>query len=322
MKKFNSPDTAKKRSILKKDTLYKEETEKLISDSYQKNVSESSETGSAFIPVTTSSIHAPLTISGTSFVPTAKPLKAAIGPKSGSKSHAQPIKFVGLDDDTESVASGRGSPSLSISHAPDTSFLSGGTQRHPPLSPSLSKTLQFPDTPPLPDGALDRRHTFQESDLFGQQDVAPVDSSTVSGSPAHGGHRIHRVPSYCANTSTYGPSRSSTPTTTVAASTVTTTAPPSKSELANSVVGLPLLLATVPIVSPISSTPSNPSSAVQTCTDDKTALQPDAVVESHHPPLLAQPSQQSTTDEDSVFGHEPELSMMSRQSSKESATIS
>lgn len=321
MKKFNSPDTAKKRSILKKDTLYKEETEKLISDTYNKNVADASAgvLGSAFVPITSSSIHASC---GTSFTPATKPLKA-IGPKSGSKTHAQPIKFVGLDDDTESLASGRGSPLLSISHAPDTP-LPSSTQRHPPLSPSMSRTLQFPDTPPLPDGALDRRHTFHDCDLFGQSDVAPVNSSTTSGSPAHsgGGHRIHRVPSYCANTATYGPSRSSTPTTTAASGTVTTSAPLSKSELANSVVGLPLLLATVPIVSPISSAQSNPSSTYQTSRDDTTALQPDAVGESHHRPLLAQPSLQSTTDDDSVFGHENQQSIMSRQSSKESATLS
>ena len=321
LKKFNSPDTAKKRSILKKDTLYKEETEKLISDNYHKNVAETSVslTGSAFVPITASNIHAS---SGASFTPAPKPLKAAV-PKSGSKTHAQPIKFVGLDDETESLASGRGSPLLSISHAPDASFTSSGAQRHPPLSPSLSRTLQFPDTPPLPDGALDRRHTFHDCDLFGQSEVAPVNSSTTSGSPAHsGGHRIHRVPSYCANTSTYGPSRSSTPTTTVASSTVTTTAPPSKSELANSVVGLPLLLATVPIVSPISSSQNVSSSNNQTSRDDTTALQPDAAGESHHRPLLAQPSLQSTTDDDSVFGHENQQSFMSRQSSKESATLS
>lgn len=321
MKKFNSPDTAKKRSILKKDTLYKEETEKLISDNYHKNVAETSVslTGSAFVPITTSSYYS----SGTSFTPATKPLKAV--PKSGSKTHAQPIKFVGLDDETESLASGRGSPLLSISHAHDASFASIGAQRHPPLSPSLSRTLQFPDTPPLPDGALDRRHTFHDCDLFGQSEVAPVNSSTTSGSPAHsGGHRIHRVPSYCANTSTYGPSRSSTPTTTAApTSTVTTTtAPPSKSELANSVVGLPLLLATVPIVSPISSSQSVSSSNYQTSRDDTTALQPDAARESHHRPLLAQSSLQSTTDDDSVFGHENQQSFMSRQSSKESATLS
>lgn len=321
MKKFSSPDTAKKRSILKKDTLYKEETEKLISDNYHKNLAETSVslTGSAFVPITASSIYS----SGTSFTPATKPLKAV--PKSGSKTHAQPIKFVGLDDETESLASGRGSPLLSISHAPDASFASSGAQRHPPLSPSLSQTLQFPDTPPLPDGALDRRHTFHDCDLFGQSEVAPVNSSTTSGSPAHsGGHRIHRVPSYCANTSTYGPSRSSTPTTTIAStSTVTTTtAPPSKSELANSVVGLPLLLATVPIVSPISSSQSVSSSNNQTSRDDTTALQPDAVRESHHRPLLAQSSLQSTTDDDSVFGHENQQSFMSRQSSKESATLS
>lgn len=321
MKKFNSPDTAKKRSILKKDTLYKEETEKLISDTYNKSVAETSAslTGSAFVPITSSNIHASI---GTSFTPATKPLKA-IGPKSGSKTHAQPIKFVGLDDDTESLASGRGSPLLSISHAPDASLPSCGAQRHPPLSPSLSRTLQFPDTPPLPDGALDRRHTFHDCDLFGHSDVAPVNSSTTSGSPAHsGGHRIHRVPSYCANTSTYGPSRSSTPTTTAVTSTVTTSAPPSKSELANSVVGLPLLLATVPIVSPISSAQNISSSVNQTSRDDTTALQPDAAVESHHRPLLAQPSLQSTTDDDSVFGHENQQSIMSRQSSKESATLS
>lgn len=321
MKKFNSPDTAKKRSILKKDTLYKEETEKLISDNYYRNVAETSVslTGSAFVPITTSSIYS----SGTSFTPATKPLKAV--PKSGSKTHAQPIKFVGLDDETESLASGRGSPLLSISHAHDASFASSGAQRHPPLSPSLSRTLQFPDTPPLPDGALDRRHTFHDCDLFGQSEVAPVNSSTTSGSPAHsGGHRIHRVPSYCANTSTYGPSRSSTPTTTAApTSTVTTTtAPPSKSELANSVVGLPLLLATVPIVSPISSSQSVSSSNNQTSRDDTTALQPDVARESHHRPLLAQSSLQSTTDDDSVFGHENQQSFMSRQSSKESATLS
>nr|XP_042899234.1 uncharacterized protein LOC107441203 isoform X1 [Parasteatoda tepidariorum] len=313
MKKFNSPDTSKKRSILKKDSLYKEETEKLISD--HKNAPDYSDmiSGSAFVPISTSNIHDPFT-SYTSSVPSSKALKIA-GPKTGSKSHAQPIKFVGLDDDSDS-ASGRGSPSFSISHCPDSTLLSSGMQRHQPLSPSLSRTLQFPD------GAPDRRHAFQDSDFFAQQDVAPVDGSTTSGSPAHGGHRIHRVPSYCANTSTYGHGRSSSPATTVVANTTATPAQPSKSELANSVVGLPLLLATVPIVSPITSstTNNNPSSCVAQ-TDDKTALQPDAVVESHRPPLLAQSSQQSTTDDDSVFGHDHQ-SIMSRQSSKDSATLS
>lgn len=320
MKKFNSPDTAKKRSILKKDTLYKEETEKLISDTYNKNVAETSAclTGSAFVPITSSNVHAS---TGTSFTPAIKPHKA-IGPKSGSKTHAQPIKFVGLDDDTDSLASGRGSPLFSISHAPDASLPGSGAHRHPPLSPSLSRTLQFPDTPPLPDGALDRRHTFHDCEIFGQSEVAPVNSSMTSGSPAHsGGHRIHRVPSYCANTSTYGPSRSSTPTTTAATSTVAPSAPPSKSELANSVVGLPLLLATVPIVSPISSSQST-SANNQISRDDATALQPDLARKSHHRPLLAQQSLQSTTDDDSVFGHENQQSFMSRQSSKESATLS
>ncbi|KAF8782134.1 Potassium voltage-gated channel protein Shab like protein [Argiope bruennichi] len=313
MKKFNSSDTAKKRSILKKDSLYKEETEKLISDNYHKSTTEGSDvTGSAFIPISKFNIHDTFSSSG----PSSKAHKP-IGPKSSSKSHAQPIKFVSLDDETESLASGRGSPSLSVSHAPDSSMFSATTQRHPPLSPSQSKTLQFPNTPRLPDGALDRRHTFQDGDLF-TQDVAPVDSSTTSGSPAHsGGHRIHRVPSYCANTSTYGPPRVAPPPTSATASTSAPPAQPSKSELENSVVGLPLLLATVPIVSPITSTTHNPS---QSSTDDKTALQPDAVVESRRPPLLPQPSQQSTTDDDSVFGHEYQ-SMMSRQSSKESSTL-
>ncbi|XP_054717692.1 potassium voltage-gated channel subfamily B member 2-like [Uloborus diversus] len=306
MKKFSSPDTAKKRSILKKDSLYKEETEKLISDSYHKSTTESSDTnaGSAFVPIG-SRTHAPLTASVSCSTPSSKPLRA-IGPKSSSKSHAQPIKFVGLDDDTESLASGRGSPSLSISYAPDAYYLSSGAQRHPPLSPSTSKRSS--ETPPLaPDG-------LQDGDLFGMQDVAPVDGSTTSGSPAHGGHRIHRVPSYCANTSTYGPPRSSTPTTSTVAS--TGAAPPSKSELANSVVGLPLLLAAVPIVSPIG---SNPSSGVQTDFDDR---RPGVESESRRPPLLSQASQQSTTDEDSVFGHDRQQSVMSRQSSKDSATLS
>ncbi|GFW09618.1 potassium voltage-gated channel protein Shab [Trichonephila clavipes] len=309
MKKFNSPDTAKKRSILKKDSLYKEETEKLISDNYHKSTTDGSDAaGSAFIPISKFNIHDSYSPSG----PISKAHKP-IGPKSSSKSHAQPIKFVSLDDDTESLASGRGSPSLSVTHAPDTSMFSATSQRHPPLSPSHSRTLQFPNTPRLPDGALDRRHTFQDGDLF-TQDVAPVDSSTTSGSPAHGGgHRIHRVPSYCANTSTYGPPRSSAPA--IPVSSPAPPAQPSKSELENSVVGLPLLLATVPIVSPITSS-HNPS---QTSTDDKTALQPDAVVESRRPPLLPQPSQQSTTDDDSVFGHD--YQSMSRQSSKESATL-
>ncbi|CAL1275850.1 unnamed protein product [Larinioides sclopetarius] len=312
MKKFNSSDTAKKRSILKKDSLYKEETEKLISDNYYKSTTEGSDvTASAFIPISKFNIHDTFSSSG----PTSKAHKP-IGPKSSSKSHAQPIKFVSLDDETESLASGRGSPSLSVSHAPDTSMFSATIHRHPPLSPSHSKTLQFPNTPRLPDGALDRRHTFQDGDLFAQ-DVAPVDSSTTSGSPAHsGGHRIHRVPSYCTNTSTYGPPRAAASSSS-ATSTSAPPAQPSKSELENSVVGLPLLLATVPIVSPIASTTHNPS---QSSTEDKTALQPDAVVESRRPPLLPQPSQQSTTDDDSVFGHEYQ-SMMSRQSSKESSTL-
>lgn len=180
MRKFNGSDTAKKRSILKKDSLYKEETEKLISDNYHKGGTESgseSATGSAFVP-----------ISKDSFKPHKPVVKA--------KSHAQPIKFVGLDDDTDSQASGRGSPALSISHCPDVPW-----KPPPPFSPTHAKSLHFPDgTPDLMDT------------------TGSVDGSST-GSPAHH-HRIHRVPSYCANTSTYGPprERSTPPVTAVAPS--------------------------------------------------------------------------------------------------------
>lgn len=305
MKKFNGSETAKKRSILKKDSLYKEETEKLISDNHHKGTTEGSDAmGSAFVPISKFSIHDPYPSSSVR-------LHKPIGPK--PKTHAQPIKFVGLDDDTDSLGSGRGSPALSVSHAPDIPW-----RPHPPLSPSHSRTLQFPSEShdsPIP---LDRR--FQDGEFF--------DADSTTGSPAHH-HRIHRMPSYCANTSTYGPSHhhhagvnpSPPPLKTevkLQKSEPPLAKPPQKSEppqskksseLANSVVGLPLLLATVPIVSPIqtSTHPPNP------------ALQPDASV--RRPPLEPQPSQQSTTDDDSVFGRDYQ-NMMSRQASKESAALS
>ncbi|GIY73758.1 potassium voltage-gated channel protein Shab [Caerostris extrusa] len=281
--------TLQKRSILKKDSLYKEETEKLISDNYHKSTNEGSDsTGSAFIPISKFNIHDTFSSSG----PISKAHKP-IGPRSSSKSHAQPIKFVSLDDDTESLASGeRFSSVTSVSHVPDTSmFIASSQRQHPPLSPSHSKTLQFPNTHRLPDAPQLRI----SSTWWWSQNTS--------------------CPSYCANTSTYGPPRSSAPS--APTNTSTPPAQPSKSELENSVVGLPLLLATVPIVSPITSTTHNPS---QSSIEDKTALQPDAVVESRRPPLLPQPSQQSTTDDDSIFGHDYQ-SMMSRQSSKESATL-
>lgn len=295
MKKFNGSETTKKRSILKKDSLYKEETEKLISDNHHKGTTEGSDVmGSAFVPISKSSIHDP-------FLPSSSVrLHKPVGPK--PKTHAQPIKFVGLDDDTDSMGSGRGSPALSVSHAPQDMQW----RPHPPLSsPSHSRTLQFPDPrdSPVPGGG----------EFFDAAD-------SQSGSPAHH-HRIHRVPSYCANTSTYGPSHNPSPPplrksepaaakiqkSEPAAAKPQSAAKSKNSELANSVVGLPLLLAAVPIVSPITaSTNPNPP-----------ATRP----ETHRPSLVAQPSQQSTTDDDSLCGRDYQ-NMMSRQSSKESSALS
>lgn len=106
-----SPDISRKKSILKKnDSCHKEETEKLIEDHNFKTYSENNEETnlactttvntdliSTGLPVSTLCSAPCLTPTVTLSNVIKQPLKA-IGPKTGTKPHAQPIKFVGISD--------------------------------------------------------------------------------------------------------------------------------------------------------------------------------------------------------------------------------
>lgn len=127
-KQVNSPEVGKKKSILKKsDGLHKEETEKLISDhvggtgkpflevpigsvttSHGKSNKDDSLLAPMMTPVTGSALVGSGILGGivgcvaslpssNSNVVARQPLKA-IGPKTGTKPHAVPIKFVGIED--------------------------------------------------------------------------------------------------------------------------------------------------------------------------------------------------------------------------------
>ncbi|XP_067143965.1 LOW QUALITY PROTEIN: potassium voltage-gated channel subfamily B member 1-like [Centruroides vittatus] len=106
-----SPDISRKKSILKKnDSCHKEETEKLIEDNSLKiyldnneetnlacNTVVNTDLISTILPVSTLCSAPCLTPTVTLSNVTKQPLKA-IGPKTGTKPHAQPIKFVGISD--------------------------------------------------------------------------------------------------------------------------------------------------------------------------------------------------------------------------------
>ncbi|XP_022246633.1 potassium voltage-gated channel protein Shab-like isoform X2 [Limulus polyphemus] len=97
-----SPEVSKKKSILKKgDSIHKEEMEKLLADpthSLSKQNSEEVSSEETFSPTLGSSMGK-------------LPLKA-IGPKTGTRPHAQPIKFLGVLEDNK-MLSNKGSPSPS-----------------------------------------------------------------------------------------------------------------------------------------------------------------------------------------------------------------
>ncbi|XP_076333838.1 potassium voltage-gated channel protein Shab-like [Tachypleus tridentatus] len=97
-----SPEVSKKKSILKKgDSIHKEEIEKLLADPTQnlsKHNSEEVSSEEIFTPTHDGSMGK-------------LPLKA-IGPKTGTRPHAQPITFLGVLDDNEMLFN-KGSPSPS-----------------------------------------------------------------------------------------------------------------------------------------------------------------------------------------------------------------